>query len=356
MTVVRLLKRLRGNYYLGNALAAVTYPVQAASERVSAEIKRKVKRNGVSIRLPNGQILRLARDAGIAISSLLFWHGLDGYEPQTSKTLRFFFERSATFVDVGANYGYYSILAGLWNSDLRIVSFEPVPEIYEALNRNISLNRLQARVAAFNLALSDRSGRATFFLPPSESKDCEATGTLVQDGWQSRKQSPSFEIETARFDDFEHLHPMKVDVVKIDVEDFEYGVLRGMQEVISRDRPFIICEILPREHRNQKTKEILELLRDILNSKSAACVPLPPPDARSPAWDSAVRSAGTTRATALPVPFLPEISLVASFLCTAQNQSSSPASSVVCSSIPSGATYSIFPVEMENLFRLSLVV
>jgi FkbM family methyltransferase len=258
MIVARVLKRLRENYYFGNALAVAAWPVHVVCRRISIEIQRKVKRNGVAIGLPNGQILRLARDAGIAISSLLFWQGLEGYEPQTSKTLRFFFERSATFVDVGANYGYYSILAGLWSPALRVVSFEPVPEIYEALNRNISLNGLQTRVAAFNLALSDRSGKATFFLPPSASKDCEATGTLVSDGWQSRKQSPSFEVETARFDDFEHLHPMKVDVVKIDVEDFEYAVLQGMREVISRDRPFIICEILPREHRNQKTREILE--------------------------------------------------------------------------------------------------
>jgi FkbM family methyltransferase len=260
MNAARLLKRLRENYYFGNALAVIAWPLHVVCKRLSIEIQRKVKRNGVAIRLPNSQTLRLARDAGIAISSLLFWNGLDGYEPQTSKTLRFFFERSATFVDVGANYGYYSILGGLWNSTLRVVSFEPVPEIYEALNRNIALNRLQQRVATFNLALSDRSGKATFFLPPGESKDCEATGTLVPDGWQSRKQSPSFEVETARFDDFERLYPMKVDVVKIDVEDFEYGVLGGMQGVISRDRPFIICEILPRGHRNQKTKAVVESL------------------------------------------------------------------------------------------------
>ena len=187
MTGADLLKRLRENCYFGNALAVVARPVQVAGERVSVEIRRKVKRNGVAIRLPNGQILPLARDAGIAISSLLFWNGLDGYEPQTSKTLRFFFERFSTFVDVGANYGYYSILGGLWNPALRIFSFEPVPEIYKALNRNISLNRLQPRVAVFNLALSDRSGKATFFLPQSAGKDCEATGTLVSDGWQRRK-------------------------------------------------------------------------------------------------------------------------------------------------------------------------
>ncbi len=260
MTSFRLLKRLRENYYLGNALAHIALPIHLVCKRLSVEIQKKIKRNGVAIRLPNGQILRLDRDAGIAISSLLFWNGLDGYEPQTSKVLRFFFERSATFVDVGANYGYYSILGGSWNPALRVISFEPVPEIYRALNRNISLNRLEKRVVAFNVALSDRSGKATFFLPQGESKDCEATGTLASDSWQNRQQSPSFEVETTRFDDFERLHPMRVDIVKIDVEDFECGVLRGMQEVISRDRPFIVCEILPREHGNHQTKEIIHVL------------------------------------------------------------------------------------------------
>ena len=51
----------------------------------------------------------------------------------------------------------------------------------------------------------------------------------------------------------------------------------------------------------------------------------------------------------------PGISLAASSLCTAQNQSSSPVSSVVCSSMSSGeTTYSILPVESDNLIRVSL--
>jgi hypothetical protein len=36
---------------------------------------------------------------------------------------------------------------------------------------------------------------------------------------------------------------MKVDLVKIDVEDFEAGLLAGMERTIRRDRPFIVCEI-----------------------------------------------------------------------------------------------------------------
>jgi len=58
-----------------------------------------------------------------------FWNGLEGFEPDTSRTLRFFFETTATFVDVGANYGFYSLLAALWNQVLRVVAFEPVPQM-----------------------------------------------------------------------------------------------------------------------------------------------------------------------------------------------------------------------------------
>jgi hypothetical protein len=53
---------------------------------------------------------------------------------------------------------------------------------------------------------------------------------------------------------------MTVDVLKIDVEDFEAAVLRGMSETILGGRPFIICEILPRQHKNAETRDILESL------------------------------------------------------------------------------------------------
>jgi FkbM family methyltransferase len=126
-------------------------------------------------------------------------------------------------VDVGANHGYYSLVGALWNPALRVACFEPVPQIYERLKKNIALNNLGDRVVPYRFALSDRTGRATFFLPATTGRDYESTGTLVEDTWQKRKQSPSFEVDTIRFDDFERSHHMKVDVVN---EDRRRG-LRG---------------------------------------------------------------------------------------------------------------------------------
>ena len=254
------LRRWRDNYYLSTLLSHAARPLRSASRRVGRRIERSVRKNGVTIQLPNGRDLTIGRDSGIGIASLLFWHGIDGYEPETSRTLRFLFERSATFIDVGANCGLYSVLGPLWNPNLQVIAFEPVPGIFEKLKRNVRLNQLESRVHCENIALSKQSGRAPLFLPNHGEVDLEATGTLASESWQARKGSARVEVETVRFDEYEARHPTLVDLVKIDVEDFEADVLEGMQATIMRDRPFIVCEVLPRPHRNQRTRKIVEAL------------------------------------------------------------------------------------------------
>jgi len=256
----RLLKRWRDNYYLSQLLAFSTMPLHFLSSQVARHIERKVRKNAVTIRLPNDKEMSIGRDSGIGIASLLFWHGLDGFEPETSRTLRFLFERASTFVDVGANCGFYSVLAALWNPTLFVRAFEPVPSIFEGLKRNVRLNKLESRICCENLALSRETGRATFFLPTAEGLDIETTGTLAADSWQARQGAVRMEVETVRFDEYETCHRMRVDLIKIDVEDFEADVLEGMRAVITRDRPFIVCEVLPRVHRNKRTLDIVESL------------------------------------------------------------------------------------------------
>jgi FkbM family methyltransferase len=92
---------------------------------------------------------------------------------------------------------------------------------------------LENRVRCENMALSSKTGTATLFLPASDTRDQETTGTLVSDSWQHRNGSQPFEIDAVRFDDYESRSPTRVDLIKIDVEDFEADVLEGMQQTIS---------------------------------------------------------------------------------------------------------------------------
>ncbi len=258
--IVIALKRWRENYYVSRALSTTAKPLQRLCSAVALQLQMKIKRNGVAIQIQEGKRLYIARDAGIALSSSLFWHGLDGHEPETSRTLRFFFERSDSFVDVGANYGFYSILAATSNPKLRVVSFEPLRPIFEGLKKNMALNHFEERVVCENMALSSQSGTATMYLPSSSGRDAESTGTLASNSWQVRQKAQPLQVETVRLDDYEARHPMRVDIIKIDVEDFEADVLEGMQAIIRRDKPFIVCEILPRnrEHKNERTREVIE--------------------------------------------------------------------------------------------------
>ncbi len=140
--------------------------------------------------------------------------------------------------------------------------FEALQQIYESLKKNVALNGLEGQVVCENVALSSTSGVSIFHLPQSEGRDFETTGTLAEDSWQVRQGAAEVQVKTVRFDEYERAHPMHVDLVKIDVEDFEADVLEGMSDTIRRDRPFIVCEILPRnrEHRNEPTRRIIKAL------------------------------------------------------------------------------------------------
>lgn len=257
-----VLKRWRENYYFSLLLSSLARPLHRVCSTCERQLQSKVKRNGIAVRLSNGTTLRVARDAGVGIASSLYWHGIAGVEPETSEILRFFLERSSVFLDVGANYGYYSLLASLWNPAVRVIAFEPVPAIYEGLVKNVSLNHLTGQVFCENMALGSSSGTSTLYLPAGEGKDQESTGTLVSNSWQVRQNAKPLQIRVMRLDEYEAKHPMRVDLVKIDVEDFEADVLQGMAAVIRRDQPFIVCEILPRnrEHKNERTRQVLQAL------------------------------------------------------------------------------------------------
>lgn len=199
-------RRWRENYYVSRALSSVGKPVARTCLAVGRGLRTHVVRNGVGFQLPNGRVLRIGPDSGIAMSSALYWGGLDAFEPSTSRTLRFFFSRVANFVDVGANYGFYSLLAAHWNPNVHVTAFEPVPQIFARLEENIRLNELDGRVQAHCAALSDANGRAKLYVPTSAGRDCESTATLAEESWQQRKGSPSIEVQAVSFDEFERQH------------------------------------------------------------------------------------------------------------------------------------------------------
>jgi FkbM family methyltransferase len=159
------------------------------------------------------------------------------YEPHVSAVLRDALRPGMSFVDIGANIGFFTMLAAhLVGPSGRVYAFEP----YQL---NVKLLYLSARVNAFEhisvfpFAASDAEGLLAFdnvgsnghVTTPRADLSSVLTTTLVY---------------AARLDAVLRDVP-RVDVIKIDVEGTEYRALRGGVELLARSRPTIVSEFSP---------------------------------------------------------------------------------------------------------------
>ena len=130
-----------------------------------------------------------------------------------------------TVLDVGANLGLYTVLfARLVGATGRVIAFEPDPALFALLRRNSTLNGF-TNITAHNLALGSRSDRAMLRKMIFNSGD----NTLGSDGSRCfRREVP---IQVVALDEF--LPALHIDLVKIDVQGWEFEVLRGMDRILA---------------------------------------------------------------------------------------------------------------------------
>lgn len=164
---------------------------------------------------------------------MVYWKGI--YEADDDlRPFLSLLKPGMTFVDVGANYGLYSLqVARVVGPGGRVVAFEPSPRVYPRLADHVRLNAA-ANVATHQIAVADRVGTATFYLGRNDS-----IGSL-----QRPTAGDSTQVPTTTLDRFlAEAGIDRVDAVKVDVEGGEMNVLRGMRELLSRDaKPVLLFE------------------------------------------------------------------------------------------------------------------
>ena len=129
-------------------------------------------------------------------------------------------------MDIGANIGYFSLLAsGLVGRDGKVIAIEASPNIFARLSDNLRRNH-STNVNATNVAISDRVGTTQLFL--GADSNIGQTGTVARPG--SRYEC---DIATTPLDDLlTGIDVTRVRFVKVDVEGAEWSVLQGMQGLL----------------------------------------------------------------------------------------------------------------------------
>ncbi|WP_460389849.1 FkbM family methyltransferase [Algoriphagus aestuariicola] len=133
------------------------------------------------------------------------------------------------FLDIGANYGTHSLLFLI--SGIRTVSIEPNPECKPYFEKLAIHNKVKDEWVG--IALGEEDGKAQIQFPDGETW----LGSLVKTDFSKRKERiKSYPIEVKTLDGFLKKNQIKPDLIKIDTEGFEEGVIKGGQK-------FLICNL-----------------------------------------------------------------------------------------------------------------
>lgn len=162
---------------------------------------------------------------------------LGAYERKESALFGRWLKPGMTFLDVGANIGYFTLLASRRVLPKgRVIAIEPAPYVHDRLARVVAENRLN--VEHHRMGLSDRDGSCTLYLPAGDGHNYSPT-MAKHDGAGMIEEVP-----VRRLDDcLDEWKVDKVDLLKIDVEGHEGKVFAGASNALAAGRiKAILCE------------------------------------------------------------------------------------------------------------------
>lgn len=143
-----------------------------------------------------------------------------------------------TVIDIGANLGYYTALAShcVGNQGL-IIAFEPEPNFFKLLSKNISRNNLK-NVKLFEMAIADKNGISELHL----SDENKGHNSLIS----SEELKTSVNVKTTTLDKFLASQKIiKVDMMKMDIEGAEILAIEGMKNTLIKHMPLLFLEFSP---------------------------------------------------------------------------------------------------------------
>ncbi|MBL7772978.1 MAG: FkbM family methyltransferase [Chitinophagaceae bacterium] len=174
------------------------------------------------------------------------------YDSLTNEVLRCVLKSNSICIDVGCHKGEILDLFLRYAKGGRHYAFEPIPELYKALDRKYG-----DICEVYNYALSNTSGETTFNYVVSNP----AYSGLRKRDYKRPETIKEIKVQTEKMD---NILPWKakIDLIKIDVEGAEQWVLEGAKETITRNQPVVIFEhgLGASEHYNSNPTDVYNIL------------------------------------------------------------------------------------------------
>jgi FkbM family methyltransferase len=182
------------------------------------------------------------------------------WEPYESRLILNFLRPGDVFVDVGANIGYFSVLAAsVVGEEGAVFAFEPDPDNFRLLQANAALNAQQHCITSVPAALSDAAGEGQLFLAADNLGDHQV--------YASDEARPSVSINLYQGSEFLEGRLQRLDLLKVDTQGAEFHVIAGLLPLLLKLQrpPRIIIELTPHSLRQAGAsgRALIELLEKL---------------------------------------------------------------------------------------------
>jgi len=215
----------------------------------------------VKTTLQDNKVVYFKTNQTAYVTVRIFWYGYKSFE--YSLIFIDLIKNIKTFFDVGANIGYYTILGGSINKNIKIISFEPSEGACQYIKNNIILNNLSKNVILEKSALSDNNGYTEFH--EVYNPKYPSTPNLSGEhniGTKMLKSMKMSNVKTITLDNYISKEKINsLDLIKLDTEGSEHLIIKKGINTIKKFKPIIICEIL----RKSKNKVFINDFLDKLN-------------------------------------------------------------------------------------------
>jgi FkbM family methyltransferase len=166
-------------------------------------------------------------------------------------------------VDVGAHYGYFSLLAAkLVGTEGKVYSFEAAPTTFKMLEKN---QQRTNNSTILNRAVSDEEADLVFYEFPNLYSEYNSLHVeqFDQEDWFEEYKPQAITVKSVILDEFLSKENSIPKVIKIDVEGAEYKVIKGLQQTLSKHHPIVVLEYLSDERGNEAHKNAAALLQSL---------------------------------------------------------------------------------------------
>jgi len=183
------------------------------------------------------------------------------YEQSSFEFYKKHIKRGDTILDIGAHIGLYAVVFAKLSKG-KVFSFEPTPTTLGWLRKTIDINNCKDIVTIVPAAVSDKAGKAKFYI--SKTSDISVANSLIgyEDGVVDNRDG-SYEVDLVSIDEFVKERNIKPNIIKIDAEGAELNLLKGAADTFLRYRPIATLglHLFAYSNKTVMLEEIWHLLR-----------------------------------------------------------------------------------------------